>query len=161
MKRDYLSLMSGHRRGRCRFSERIGPRWQRKGFRVLSRNQNELSGERLLDAGDLSIAIDERLEKSEDMAPVFDHTFQMTAQAGLTFGVTVPAFQNAGRHINIPAEFFGGMPAQEKAVKEGRLMLRGLELPFGIFGEDGCVPHMRKWQFTETRGGVKRKTRFS
>ena len=38
---------------------------------------------------------------------------QVAAQAGLALGVTMPAGEHLGRDINVPAEFVGGVAAEE------------------------------------------------
>ncbi len=44
----------------------------------------------------------------------------------------MPFQQHRGRNLDIPAKFFGGMPAQEQAVEEGRLPLREVEVVLGF-----------------------------
>ena len=48
------------------------------------------------------------------------------------------------------------MAAQEKPVKKRGLTLRILKFPLSLFGDNGCSPHTRKVQVTETPLDVKR-----
>ena len=61
----------------------------------------------LLHAGDLSIAVDQRLKNGKDMTAVYDHALESVAQAGLALRFTVPAREDVRRHLNVPAQLFG------------------------------------------------------
>ena len=78
----------------------------------------------------------------------------------------MPLQKHCWRHLDVPAKLFGGMPAQEQPVKEGRLPLREVEIVLGFVrrvggGQQGRVGYSlhrlkrQKGKFTGTFPGVK------
>ena len=95
----------------------------------------------LLNAGGAGFAADEGIEDGQDVAAVFDHAVEGVAQAGLALGFPIPLGQHLRGHINIAAKLVGGMAAEKKPVEERRFALWELEIPQGIFDDDGRDGH--------------------
>ena len=76
----------------------------------------------------LDLGADERVKDGEDMAAVFEHARENVAQLGFTLGFAVPLGKNRGGNLDVLAEFFRGMPAQEQAVEKCRFPLRILQI---------------------------------
>ena len=85
-------------------------------------------GNLLLKMAVLGFGTDERVENSEDVAPVFDHSREHPAKLRLALGVFVPLGQNRGRNFDVSTQLFGGMSAKEQTVKERGFALRKREI---------------------------------
>jgi hypothetical protein len=72
------------------------------------------------------------------MTAVFDQAREHIAKGRLAFGLAMPFEEHRLRNFNIAAEFFGRVPAQKQAVKEGRLPLREVEIVLGLLSQVGC-----------------------
>ena len=94
----------------------------------------------LLHALGARFGVDQGLENGENVAAVIDHAGEDVAQRGVALGFAMPLEQHRGRNLDIPAKLFGGMPAQEQAVEEGRLPLREVEVVLGFVGRRSRRP---------------------
>jgi hypothetical protein len=113
----------------------------------------------LLNADRAGFETDEGVEDGQDVAAVLYHAVEIVAQAGLALGFAVPLGQDLGGHFDIAAELVGGVATEKKPVEEGCFALRELEIPQGIFDDDGRDGHMQKRQFTESPAKVKGKAK--
>ncbi len=80
---------------------------------------------------------DQGVENGEDVAPVFDHTREHTAQLRLALGVFVPLGQNRRRNLNVSTQLLRGMSAKEQTVKERGFALRKREIRNYFGRQDG------------------------
>ena len=87
----------------------------------------------LLNALFLGVPPDQRIEDREDVAPVFDHAVEDVAKFGVALGVAVPLDHDGLGDLDIAAELFGRMAAQEQAIEKRRLPLGKREV-CGDFG---------------------------
>ncbi len=87
----------------------------------------------LLNALFLGVPPDQGIEDREDVAPVFDHAVENVAEFGVALGVAVPLEQDGLRDLDVAAELFGRMAAQEQAIEKRRFPLGKREV-CGDFG---------------------------
>ena len=120
----------------------------------------------LLHALGARFGVNQRLENGQNVAAVIDHAREDIAQRRVALGFAMPLQQHRGRNLDIPAKLFGGMSAQEQAVKESRLPLREVEVVLGFLRRVGggrkvvlvtvCISVQRqKGKFTGSFPGVK------
>jgi hypothetical protein len=92
----------------------------------------------LLQALGAGLSVDQGLKDGEHVTAVFDQAREDIAKGRLAFGLAMPFEEHRLRNFNIAAEFFGRVPAQEQAVKEGRLPLREVEIVQRFLSHVGC-----------------------
>src|SRR3984893_5623706 len=92
----------------------------------------------LLYALGAGLGIDQSLKDREHMTAVFDQAREDIAKGRLAFGLAMPFEEHRLGNFNVAAEFFGRVPAQEQAVKEGRLPLREVEIVLRLLSHVGC-----------------------
>jgi hypothetical protein len=88
----------------------------------------------LLHALGARFGVDQGFKDGENVATVIDHAREDIPQQGLALGLAVPFEQHRWRDFDVAPELFGGVPAQEQAVEEGRLALREVKIVLGFFG---------------------------
>src|SRR3984893_390924 len=93
--------------------------WKKRGCR---------GKDRLLQPLGAGLGVDQSLKDGEHMTAVFDQPREDIAKGRLAVGLAMAIEQHRLRNFKIAAEFFGRVPAQEQAVKEGRLPLREVEI---------------------------------
>jgi hypothetical protein len=103
---------------------------------------------------------DEGLENRKNVAAVVHHAREDVAQRGIALGFAMPLQEHRGRDLDIPAQFLGGMPAQEETVKEGRFPLWKVKVVLSFFrrvggGQQGRVGY-RLHELPKTERAVYR-----
>src|SRR5215469_15107050 len=81
-------------------------------------------GQALLNVGVQVVGADEGIKNGEDMPAIFDHAGKDVSEVRFAFGVLVPLGEHCGRNLDITAQLFRGMSAEEQTVKEGSFALR-------------------------------------
>jgi len=92
----------------------------------------------LLQVAVLAVGADQRIKNGEDVATIFNHTRKHVAKMGFAFCVLVPLGQNRRWYLNVTAQLFRRMSAEEQAVKEGSLALRKSKIRNHIGRQNGC-----------------------
>jgi hypothetical protein len=87
--------------------------------------------------------VNERFENGENVAAVIDHPGEDVTQRGVVLGFAMPLQQHRWRDLDIPAQLFSGMPAQEQAIEEGRLPLREVEIVLSFVSRVGSSQKRR------------------
>lgn len=98
---------------------------------------------------------DKVFKYGEDMAAVVHNSFKQLTELRFALRFAVPFGQDGRGDFDVPAQFFGGVSAQEKPVEESSLPLGKLELLKRIVQRIGCRSHTRKMQFTDFQASVK------
>jgi hypothetical protein len=82
----------------------------------------------LLDALLLAIPANERVKDSEYVAAVFDNAGEDVAQLRLTLCFAMPLGEDRRWHLDVAAQLFRRMAAQEKAIEKSGFPLRDIEV---------------------------------
>jgi hypothetical protein len=85
----------------------------------------------------LALGTDEGIEDGENVTTIFDHAREYVTELRFAFGVLVPLGENRRRNLNVAAEFFRGMSAEEQPVKESSLALRESKIRYDISRQNG------------------------
>jgi hypothetical protein len=91
-------------------------------------NWEKIDRGRLLNAVVLHFRIHQGIEDGQNVAAVFQHAREDTAQLRLALRFPVPFGKHGGRNLDIPAKLLGGVSAEKKAIEKGRFALRILEI---------------------------------
>lgn len=90
----------------------------------------------LLHAVILHVRTHQSIEYGKDVAAVFHHAAEYVTQFRFAFGLAVPFRENHGRHFDIPAQFLGGMAAQEQTIEKRGFSLGKVEVVHNFRGND-------------------------
>ena len=82
----------------------------------------------LLQMAVLSLRADQRVKDGQHMAAVFDHAREYVAEMRFAFCILVPLRQDRRRNLDVTAQLFRGMSAQEQSIKESRFALRKVQI---------------------------------
>jgi len=100
--------------------------------------------ERLLQAMYPRVVADQGLENGQDVPAVLDYPLEHAAQARLALRFAVPLGKNSGRDLDVAAQLFRRVAAQEQPIEKGRLALRKLEVALAIVRGCGNRKHSQR-----------------
>src|SRR2546426_4823500 len=106
--------------------------------------REEAKKERLLQAMYPRVVADQGLENGQDVPAVLDYPLEHAAQARLALRFAVPLGKNSGRDLDVAAQLFRRVAAQEQPVEKGRLALRKLEVALAIIRGCGNRKHSQR-----------------
>ena len=92
----------------------------------------------LLDALLLAIPTNQGVKDGQDMPAIFNHAGKNVAQPRLAFRFPVPLSENRRGHLNVAAELFRGVAAEEQTVEKGSFALGKIEIQRKFRGNELC-----------------------